>query len=149
MSAYGPDGLLMTPRLKVSFLLLVLFQAVHSVEEYFGRLWEVFVPARFLTSVVAPSDPVAGFLIINIGLALLGFACYLWIVRPATPSARAWVWFWIVLEAINALGHAAWSIASVSYQPGLVTVLPFYALVPVLVREMLKSAPQGIGQVAR
>ena len=62
-------------RLKLLFLLLVLSQVAHSAEEYFGRLWEVVAPARFLSSLIYPPDPHIGFLIANIGLVLLEFWC--------------------------------------------------------------------------
>ena len=131
---------MVTPRLKVTFLLLAISQAAHSLEEYFGQLWEVFIPAQFLSSFVWPSDPVVGFLIINISLVALGFWCYLTRVRPERPSARAWVWFWIALEAVNGVGHAVWASINHAYTPGLITALPFLVLVPVLFVELLRSS---------
>jgi hypothetical protein len=61
----------MNNRVKLTFLMLVLTQGLHSVEEYFGRLWEVLPPARFLSSLVS-DDLREGFLIINIGLFIFG-----------------------------------------------------------------------------
>jgi hypothetical protein len=122
--------------------LLVYFQAAHSIEEYLGRLWEVFAPARFATALVAPANPVLGFLLINVGVVAVGFVGYWGIVRPGRPAARGWVWFWIVLEGINGLGHALWAVSSASYQPGLLTALLFLGLVAMLLREMLPASPR-------
>ena len=36
-------------RLDATFAALVAVQALHSVEEYVGRLWAVFPPAAFIT----------------------------------------------------------------------------------------------------
>lgn len=59
----------MNNRVKIAFLLLVLAQALHSLEEYFGKLWEMFLPARFLSSTIS-DNPETGFPIINISLLI-------------------------------------------------------------------------------
>ncbi len=41
-------------RPQVAFGALIVAQASHSVEEYVGRLWESFPPARFLTGLDIP-----------------------------------------------------------------------------------------------
>jgi hypothetical protein len=56
-------------QIRLVFLALVLTQGLHAVEEYAGRLWEVFLPARFLTGLVS-KDHEIGFLVITIGLFL-------------------------------------------------------------------------------
>lgn len=102
------------------FGLLVLAQAAHSTEEYVGRLWESFPPARFVTSLVS-SDPDRGFLLLNIALVSLGVWCFLWPVRRGWPSARAVAWVWVVVETINGVGHPWWSFSQGTYTPGTIT----------------------------
>lgn len=51
-------------RVKVAFSALVLAQFAHSTEEYVGRLWESFLPARFLAGLIS-SDHEPGFIVIN------------------------------------------------------------------------------------
>jgi hypothetical protein len=58
-------------RHKVDFGALVLTQAAHSVEEYVGRLWETFPPARFRTGLVS-QDQERAFLVINLALVAFG-----------------------------------------------------------------------------
>ena len=105
------------------------------------RLWEVWAPAQFLTGLVSGSNPVLGFLAINIGLVVFGFACYFFAVRPGKPSARALVWFWVCLESVNGVGHTLWAFTSASYRPGLLTAIPFLILVPILVWELTTERP--------
>jgi hypothetical protein len=40
----------MTPQSRRAFLVLILAQAAHSTEEYVFRLFDVFAPARFVSS---------------------------------------------------------------------------------------------------
>lgn len=131
----------MTTRLQTVFLLLALSQAAHSLEEYFGRLWEVFAPARYLSTLASPANPEVGFVVINTLVVVLVFWCYFRIVRRDARSARAWIWFWVLLESINGIGHVAWSATSGQYQPGLLTALPFLVIAPLLVREVTREQP--------
>ena len=48
----------MPSTIKFGFLLLVLSQAAHSLEEYLHSLWEVLALARFASRLIA-SDPAA------------------------------------------------------------------------------------------
>ena len=66
----------MDNRIKITFLILVLIQGLHSIEEYFGRLWKVFPPARLLCNLVS-ENPESGFLIINILIFIFGLLCWL------------------------------------------------------------------------
>ena len=45
---------------QLAFLLLVVAQAAHSVEEYVTRLYADFAPARFVSTLVS-DDPATGF----------------------------------------------------------------------------------------
>lgn len=107
-------------RFQLAFGLLVLAQAAHSVEEYAGRLWESFPPARFLTGLVS-DDLERGFLVINIGLVAFGLWCFLWPIRQDWPSARLFAVFWIAIQLVNGVGHPLWSVSQGGYTPGVAT----------------------------
>lgn len=109
------------------FLLLVCVQAAHSIEEYFGTLWEVFPPATWLTGIVS-NDLHLGFLIINIGLFVFGILCWFLVVRPNHKMANVVLWFWIILELTNGIGHSVWSLIQKGYTPGMITA-PFLFIV--------------------
>ena len=68
-------------RFQVTFSALIVARAAHSIEEYFGHLWESFPPARFLTDLVS-SNPESGFVLINIAL----FAFGLWYVLRSSGA---------------------------------------------------------------
>jgi len=54
-----------------AFLALVVAQAAHSIEEYIFRLFDVFAPARFVSSLVSTNLGV-GFAVANAALVLFG-----------------------------------------------------------------------------
>jgi hypothetical protein len=107
-------------RIKVAFSALIFTQLAHSIEEYIGRLWESFSPARFLTGMIS-SDRELGFIVANSALVAFGLWCLLFPVRKEWPSAAAFIWFWIVLETINGVGHPVWSLRQGGYTPGVLT----------------------------
>ena len=47
----------MEHRGQLVFLFLILAQAAHSIEEYVSKLYEVFAPARFVSSLVSNVSP--------------------------------------------------------------------------------------------
>ncbi|MFL5599219.1 MAG: HXXEE domain-containing protein [Gemmatimonadaceae bacterium] len=104
----------------MAFSALIFVQVAHSTEEYIGRLWESFPPARFLTGLVS-SDRGLGFIILNIALVAFGLWCVLFPVRKEWPSAAAFIWFWIVIEIINGIGHPTWTLRQGGYTPGVLT----------------------------
>jgi hypothetical protein len=112
-------GLLMT-RHKVAFGALVLTQAAHSVEEYVGRLWGTFPPARFMTELVS-EDQKLGFLLLNVALVAFGVWCFLWPIRRDWPTAVLLAWIWVAIEVVNGVGHPLWSIRMGGYTPGVAT----------------------------
>ena len=124
-------------RIKVAFSGLVFIQIAHSIEEYIGRLWESFPPARFLTGVIS-SDRERGFIVINCALVAFGLWCLLFPVRKEWPSAAGFVWFWIVLETINGVGHPAWSLRQGGYTPGVLTA-PMLLVVAVYLAFQLRN----------
>jgi hypothetical protein len=107
-------------RSQLAFLLLVLAQAAHSVEEYVARLYEVFAPARFVSSLVS-SDLSVGFLVVNAALVAFGAWCWAVPVRCNWRSARGLAWFWALLELGNGVGHSALALSRAAYFPGAAT----------------------------
>jgi hypothetical protein len=107
-------------RFEPTFGALVVAQAAHSVEEYVGRVWESFPPARFLTGLIS-QDLGRGFLIINVSLVAFGLWCFLWPVRRRWPSSIPLAWVWIVVEVINGIGHPLWTLREGGYTPGVAT----------------------------
>jgi len=104
-------------RLRLTFALLVAAQAAHSIEEYVGRLYDVFPPARLASGLVS-GDRQFGFVVLNVALVAFGIACAAQVWRGRWPGA---MWIWIAIETINGIGHPAWSIVRGGYTPGLAT----------------------------
>lgn len=127
------------PRAQLLFGALVLAQAVHSVEEYIGRLWDVFPPARLLTDLVS-LDRETGFLILNVSIFVIGAWAFLWPVRRNWPSARTFMWIWAVVEISNGLVHPGWSLLQRTYTPGTLTAPLLLVLGIMLARELSGAA---------
>ena len=123
-------------RLETNFLALVIVQAAHSVEEYLGRLWDVFPPAFFVTGLISENRQFS-FLLINITLVLFGLWCFVWPVRRHWPSARLLIGAWVVVELINGVGHPLWFIQQQKYTPGVITA-PFLLVLALLMIGCLK-----------
>jgi hypothetical protein len=98
----------------------VLTQAAHSLEEYAGRLWESFPPARLVSGLVS-SDLERGFLIANVVLVTVGMACWLWPVRRGWAVGVPVAWTWVLIESVNAVGHPLWTLRQGRYTPGVAT----------------------------
>lgn len=105
---------------KIGFLLLITSQSLHSLEEFYFSLWEVWAPARFVSGLVS-EDLSFGFAIVNSAIVVLGFWCYLVPIRRSARGATLIVWFWVLLELSNSIGHALMAIAGNNYFPGLYT----------------------------
>jgi Protein of unknown function with HXXEE motif len=102
------------------FLALILAQAAHSVEEYVFRLYDLLAPARYVSGLFGV-DRQLGFVIANSALVLFGLWCWRARVRPGHRSARAFAWFWAVLEIANGCAHVALAALAGGYFPGLAT----------------------------
>lgn len=124
--------------MKTLFLALVSVQALHSLEEYVFQLWTTFPPATFLTGLIS-SDHEVGFLVINIGIVLFGFACYVWPIRSGWASAVPLAWVWVVLGLINGIGHPVWAAVQRGYTPGLLTAFVLLPLSVLLARSLTAS----------
>jgi hypothetical protein len=110
----------MKPRIRAAFLALIAAQAVHSVEEYVFRLYDLLAPARFVADSLGVARPL-GFAISN--SLLVGFGLWCWFARvgPGRGAARFLAWAWALLELANGLGHIALAVAARGYFPGLGT----------------------------
>lgn len=122
-------------RFQASFLLLVTIQAAHSVEEYIGRLYDVFPPARFVSGLIS-QDRERGFLILNTALITFGLLSFLGPIRRQWPSAASVAWIWVAIEIVNGIGHPVWSLIQFRYTPGLVTA-PLLLLVALYLARQL------------
>lgn len=107
-------------RIDATFGTLVLAQAAHSIEEYRGRLWESFPPARFITGILSSNRELT-FIILNVAVVAFGVWCLAWPVRRRWPSAGGLMWLWVVVETINGIGHPLWSLRQGGYTPGVIT----------------------------
>ena len=128
----------MRRKLSWVFLMLILFQGMHSIEEYIGELWEVFPPATWLCGQIS-EDLRLSFLIINSGLFLFGVISWLLVHFHDGSLVKTLIWFWIILGGLNGMGHVVWTISSKSYTPGLITAMAMIALVIVLFKSMIRS----------
>lgn len=133
--------------MQVTFGALVLTQLAHSIEEYLGRLWESFPPATVLTGLIS-ADRELGFLVINGALVAFGFWCLLWPVRRNWRSARPLMWFWVVIQTINGIGHPAWSVRQGGYTPGVATA-PILLALALYLAFQLGAAARASGAAAR
>ena len=127
----------MSKKIKIAFLLLVLVQAAHSIEEYYGKLWEVFAPAKFITSVIS-DDHARGFVILNTALFIAGMLIWLAIVGNY-PSAIIPVRVLTILEIINSVVHSVWAVVEGNYVPGVATAPILFILALYLVKQLTKT----------
>jgi hypothetical protein len=110
----------MTDRVRYTLTVLVLAQAAHSAEEYFGRLWEALLPPR-VVSLVFSSDPERGFLVANVAIVVFGLWCIAWPVRRDWRIAPVLVWGWIVVEIANGILHPLAALVFRRYIAGVIT----------------------------
>jgi hypothetical protein len=127
-------------------LLLILAQAAHSVEEYTQRLWDVLAPARFVSSLFSADLP-RGFLIANAALVAFGLWCWAAPVRRGWHSARAFAWFWALLELANGAGHVVLALSQGGYFPGVATA-PFLLLFAAWLATLLARDAAATAQPA-
>jgi hypothetical protein len=130
----------MDSRGRVAFALVILAQAAHSVEEYLYRLFDVFAPARLVSSLFS-RDLAVGFAVANVCLVLFGAWCYWARVRPNHRSARAYAWFWACLELGNGLSHIFFATLRAGYFPGVATAPLLLASAGYLVSRLVRQAP--------
>ena len=126
-------------RLDTTFVALIGVQAAHSIEEYVGRLYDVFPPARFVSGLIS-AVPQRGFVIFNVALALFGIWCFVWPIRRRWPSFKAFGWFWVAVELLNGIGHPLWSLEQLRYTPGLITAPILLILALYLAWQLRRTA---------
>jgi hypothetical protein len=124
---------------RFGFLALVIAQAVHSIEEYVFRLYDVFAPARFVSGLIS-TDLRTGFIVFNLVFIMLGSWCYAVPVRRALPAAIPLMWFFIVVEILNGIGHPVISIIERAYIPGTATA-PFLLIIAVYLSIQIGKGP--------
>ena len=129
-------------RIEVAFGALLVAQAIHSVEEYLGRLWESYPPARFLTGLVS-ADHERAFVVLNVLLLAFGLWCLVWPVRGRWPVAGAIAWSWVVVEIINGMVHPLWSVWIGGYSPGVLTAPMLFILAIYLARQLRQTAHES------
>lgn len=98
-------------------------------------MWESFPPARFMAGLLGP-DLQRGFVTLNIVLVVFGAWCYFWPVRRGWPSAVAFAWGWTIVELINGVDHAFWTLWQGGYTPGVATAPVLFALALYLARQL-------------
>ena len=125
--------------LDANFAALIAMQALHSVEEYVGRLWVVFPPATFITGLIS-EDRHVGFVVFNAVLLVFGVWCFIWPIRRRWRNMGGFIAFWVVIEIINGIGHPVWTARQGSYTPGLITAPLLLALALSLIWQYLRYA---------
>ncbi len=132
----------MNQKCKSAFLGLVLLQALHSVEEYAFKFYEVFPPAQLLDDIF-PGIARPGFILFNAALVLFGLWCFFRRVAPGAATARRWAWVWVAIELYNGIAHPVWAGLVQGYNPGLATAPPLFVVAAYLavgLRDDRKSA---------
>ena len=124
---------------KSIFLILVLLQAMHSIEEYIGELWNNFPPANYVCSLVS-DDLEYGFIIINISFFVFGMLAWYFPVRKNYLIAPVLIWFWIIIELMNGIVHPAWSVIQKSYTPGVLTAPLLFIVAFILLKLSLRKS---------
>jgi hypothetical protein len=124
-----------------AFGALIVAQTAHSLEEYLGRLWNTFPPARFLAGLVS-SDHERGFILLNMALIGFGIWCFFWPVRRHWTLAIVIAWAWTAIELMNGIGHSLWSIREGGYTPGVATAPLLLVLALNLGRTCLRNFSQ-------
>ncbi len=129
---------IMDKSIRITFLLIALVQGVHSIEEYIGKLWDVYPPATYICGLVS-NNLENGFIIINISLFIV--LMLIWLATFSKNfSAKPLLWLWTILELINGAGHSVWAIMERSYVPGLATAPVLFILALIMVKLLTKPA---------
>ena len=123
---------IMAKSIRITFLLIALVQGLHSIEEYYGELWDVFPPATYICGLVS-NNLKNGFIIINISLFIVLMSIWL-ATFSKNFSAKPLLWLWTILELINGAGHSIWAIMERSYVPGLITAPVLFILALIMVK---------------
>ena len=129
----------MTRQIRVNFGALIVAQAAHSTEEYFGRLWEALLPAQ-VVSLVFSSNPQRGFLIANVAIVAFGLWCAAWPVNRGWRVAPVLVWGWVVVEVANGILHPLVALIMRRYIAGALTA-PLLLVLALRLAHLLRRQP--------
>ena len=129
----------MNSQIKTAFLLMIIMQAIHSVEEFIFKLYDVFPPMQFIYR-QAPSLAKPAFVAFNLLLILCGLVCFFYWVRPAREGAKGVIWVWVVIQLATVAGHVIWVALSGGYHPGLATVGLFIPVVAYVMYAMRRAS---------
>jgi hypothetical protein len=83
-------------------------------------MYETFAPAHFVSSLIS-NDLALGFLVFNVALVTFGLWCWAVPLRAGWHSVRGFIWFWIVLELGNGIGHVVLALWRGGYFSGVIT----------------------------
>ncbi len=128
--------------MKSLFLLLIISQMLHSLEEYIFELWEVFSPARYVSSLIS-NNLTVGFVVINTTLVLLGYWCYFYPVKKTWRRAQIVIWAWTLLEIGNSVGHLIFALQQGGYFPGVITAIPLLVFACLLFSRLITDNRQA------
>jgi|SaaInl8_200m_RNA_FD_contig_51_871374_length_593_multi_2_in_0_out_0_1 hypothetical protein len=128
------------------YLLLGIFQALHSMEEMYSRLYEFFWVATGFFHGFIPFLPQFRmspdlFALLNMGIILIILASVPFL-NAGHLWARSLAWLFAILEIINGLAHIGGVIIFSRYVPGAVTAPFLFLLGLVLARRLLKDKPK-------
>ncbi len=132
----------MSPRSKLIFLLLMIAQAAHSVEEYATRLFEVFAPARFVSGLVS-EDLALGFAVINSVFVAVGAWCYVGPVRAGGAAGQIAAAVWVAIELGNGIVHIAMAAVTGAYFSGSLTAVVLVVAAVCLAVSLLADRRRG------
>jgi hypothetical protein len=119
------------------FLLLVIVQTMHSIEEYATELYLNLAPARYISGLIS-ANPELGFVIFNALIVAFGFWCYFVPVRAGYRTARALAWGWTIVEVANGTAHIMLAATAGGYFSGVATA-PLLIIAAAFLAASLKS----------
>ena len=129
-------------RMHATFGALIAAQALHSIEEYSGRLYETFparplhVRSRLARPSVAGSSSSTSCSWPSASGVISGRSGSRWAVAPVLA------WGWAAIEAANGIGHLLWSLWQGAYQPGVATA-PLLLVLALSLGYQLRLRPHG------
>lgn len=106
------------------FLVLILIQMAHSIEEYVFELWEHLAVPRIISEALASllgTDVATGFAIGNAAFIILGLWCAVVPIRNNWPAARGLAIALATIEIANGILHLTLAAINGGYFPGAVT----------------------------
>jgi hypothetical protein len=113
----------MQNKIRTTFAALLVLQALHAIEEYWFRFYDVFPPAKALGTLIPGSSQI-GFVLFNALLLLIGLATFRYSFGGEPRRLHVLLWLGVAIETYNGLAHLAWMILIAGYNPGLVSAVP-------------------------